>query len=195
MGISVNDIRELREKTGAGMMDCKEALKENDGNVEKAILSLRKKGLAGIKDRSHKKASEGIVGNYIHAGGKLGVMVEINCETDFVAKGEEFQRFARDIAMHIAATNPLWITREEVPQEIIEREKEVFADSLNGKPEQVVEKIIEGKLSKFFRETCLMEQLFVKDTNLTITDLLGELASKIGEKLVVKRFTRYVVGE
>jgi len=195
MGISVNDIRELREKTGAGMMDCKEALKESNGNVEKAIVFLRKRGLAEIKERSSKKASEGTVGNYIHAGGKIGVMVEINCETDFVAKGDDFQRFAKDVAMHIAATNPLWVTREEVPPEIIEREKEVFADSLKGKPEQVVEKIVEGKLNKFYKETCLMEQMFVKDTNITITDLLGDLATKIGEKLVVKRFTRYVVGE
>ncbi|KKM18755.1 hypothetical protein LCGC14_1662560 [marine sediment metagenome] len=195
MSISVNDIRELREKTGAGMMDCKNALQECNGDIEKSIICLRKKGLAGIKDRSAKTASEGIVGHYIHAGGKIGVIVEINCETDFVAKGEAFQQFAKDVAMHIAASNPLWITRDEVPQDIIEREKEIFVDSLGGKPQQIIEKIIKGKMNRFFKETCLMEQLFVKDTNFTITDLFGDLASKVSEKMVVKRFTRYVVGE
>jgi len=195
MSISVNDIRELREKTGAGIMDCKNALKECNGDVEKSIICLRKKGLADIKKRLAKTASEGIIGHYIHAGEKIGVMVEINCETDFVAKGEAFQQFAKDVAMHIAASNPLWITRDEVPQNVIEREKEIFADSLDGKPQQIVERIIKGKMNRFFKETCLMEQLFVKDTNFTIADLFGDLASKINEKMVVKRFTRYVVGE
>jgi len=195
MSISVSEIKELREKTGAGMMDCKEALTESNGDVDKAIVILRKQGLADMKGRSDKKASEGTVGYYIHAGGKIGVMVEINCETDFMAKGEGFQKFAKEVAMHIAAVNPQWITSDQVPQEIIEREKEIIAASLDGKPPQIIEKIVEGKLNKFFKETCLMNQLFVRDSNLTITDLLGDLASKVGEKIVIKRFMRFAVGD
>jgi len=195
MSISVSEIKHLRDKTGAGMMDCKEALEASGGDVEKAILHLRKKGLSDIGKRSHKTASEGTVGYYIHAGGKIGVMVEINCETDFVAKGEAFQTFAKEVAMHIAAANPQWITSDEVPQDVIDREKEVMADSLQGKPEAVIDKIVEGKLAKFYKETCLMNQLFVRDTNITITDLLGDLAAQVGEKIVIKRFMRFAVGE
>jgi len=195
MSIGVSEIRDLREKTGAGMMDCKEALEASNGDVEKAIVHLRKKGLADISERAHKAASEGTVGYYIHAGGKIGVIVEVNCETDFVAKGEAFQKFAKEVAMHIAASNPQWIKSDDVPDEVIEREKEVMAASLEGKPPQVIEKIVQGKLAKFFKETCLMDQLFVRDTNITITDLLGELASKVGEKIVIKRFARFATGE
>ncbi len=195
MAISVSEIRKLREQTSAGMMDCKEALTECDGNIEKAIVFLRKKGLADIKKRATKTASEGTIGYYIHAGGKIGVMVEVNCETDFVAKSEEFQKFARDVAMHVAAVSPQWITREDVPANVLADEKEIIAATLKNKPPQIVEKIVKGKLTKFYKETCLLDQLFVKDSNLTITDLLGELASKVGEKLVIKRFARFVTGE
>lgn len=195
MAISVSEIRELREQTGAGMMDCKEALTECDSDVEKAVMFLRKKGLADIKRRATKAASEGTIGYYIHAGGKIGVMVEINCETDFVARGDEFQTFARDVAMHVAAMNPQYISSKDVPAGVLDNEKELAQSSLKDKPPQVVEKIVAGKLAKFYKETCLMDQLFVKDSNLTITDLLGELASKVGEKLVIKRFSRFVTGE
>lgn len=195
MVISISEIRKLREQTGAGMMDCKKALTECKGDVEKSIVFLRKKGLADIKNRSSKTASEGTIGYYIHAGGKIGVLVEINCETDFVAKGDEFQEFAKDVAMHIAATNPQWISRENIPANILDNEKEIISSSLQNKPPQVVAKIVEGKLAKFYKETCLLDQLFVKDSNLTITDLLGGLASKIGEKIVIKRFARFVTGE
>jgi len=195
MAISVSEIRKLREQTSAGMMDCKEALTECDGNIEKAIVFLRKKGLADIKKRATKTASEGTIGYYIHAGGKIGVMVEVNCETNFVAKSEEFQKFARDVAMHVAAVSPQWITREDVPANVLADEKEIIAATLKNKPPQIVEKIVKGKLTKFYKETCLLDQLFVKDSNLTITDLLGELASKVGEKLVIKRFARFVTGE
>jgi len=195
MSVTLQQIKELREKTGAGMMDCKEALTASNGNVEQAIIHLRKKGLSDISNRASKTASEGTVGYYIHAGGKIGVMVEINCETDFVAKGEAFQKFAKEVAMHIAATNPRWITRDEVPQKIIDQEKEIMAASLEGKPPQVIDKIVAGKLNKFFKETCLMDQLFVRDSNITITDLLGDLAAQVSEKIVIKRFVRFVVGE
>ena len=195
MAISVSEIRELRELTGAGMMDCKEALTECDGNVEKSVMFLRKKGLADIKKRAAKKASEGTIGYYIHAGGKIGVMVEVNCETDFVAKGDEFQSFAKNVAMHIAATNPQWISREDVPVNILDNEREFAQSNVKDKPPQIIQKIVEGKLIKFYKETCLLDQAFVKDSNITVSDLLGELASKIGEKLVIKRFSRFVTGE
>lgn len=195
MSVSVQDIKALREKTGAGMMDCKEALKESGGVVEQAVVWLRQKGLADVKDRSHKAASEGLVGHYIHAGGKIGVLVEVNCETDFVARGEAFQQFARDLSMQVAAANPKWVDRDSVPAEVIAQEKEIAAASVTNKPPQVVDKIVEGRLNKFFKETCLMEQPFVKDQNLSITDLLGELISKVGERVVVKRFARFAVGE
>jgi len=195
MSITVEQIKALREKTGAGMMDCKEALKESDGDTEKAVVFLRKKGLADVSGRSHKTASEGTVGCYIHAGSKLGVMVEVNCETDFVAKGEAFQTFAKDLAMHVAATNPRWVSRDEVPESVIESEKEIIMSDVGYKPPNIVEKIVEGKLNKFFKETCLVDQQFVKDNNLTITDLLGDLGSKVGERIVIKRFSRFVVGE
>ena len=195
MNIGITEIKNLREKTGAGMMDCKEALTESNGDVEKAILVLRKKGLADIKKREGKKTSEGTIGKYFHPGNKLAALVEVNAETDFVSKGELFHKFADDIAMHVAAVNPQWVSRDQVPQHIIDREKEIMSESLVGKPPQVIEKIVEGKLNKFFKETCLMDQEYVKDSNLTITDLMGDLASKVGEKIVIKWFVRRVVGE
>lgn len=193
--VSVEQIKQLREQTGVGMMDCKRALEQCNGDFDKAVVFLRKEGLADIQTRGSKTTNEGMVGHYIHAGGKIGVLVEVNCETDFVARGEDFQKFTKELAMHIAALNPKWISRDEVPEEIIEREKEIISDSLVNKPPQVVDQIIKGKLNKFFKETCLVDQPFVRDANLTVQDLLGELASKIGEKLVIKRFVIYVTGE
>ena len=195
MTFTIADIQELRKKTSAGMMDCKKALEETGGDLEQAIIVLRKRGLAEIKQRDQKAASEGLVGHYIHAGGKIGVLVEINCETDFVAKNVDFQQFAKDVAMHIAASNPQYIMRDQVPQEILDREKDIIAPTLVNKPPEIAEKMLNGKLNKVFKEICLMEQPFVKDPNVSISDLLGDLAAKIGEKIVIKRFVRFVTGE
>jgi elongation factor Ts len=189
------DIQELRKKTGAGVMDCKEALQQSNGNKEQAVVYLRKKGLIDMQERTSKAALEGMIGHYIHAGGKIGVLVEVNCETDFVAKNEEFKQFAKDLAMHIAASNPKWITRDEVPQHVIDVEKDIIADTIKNKPQQIIEKITTGKLNKFFKEVCLIEQSFVKDPNITIEDLLSALVTKIGEKIVIKKFARFVTGE
>jgi len=195
--ITASLVKELREKTGAGMMDCKEALKECDGDIEKATDFLRKKGLATAAKRAGRAMSEGVVQSYIHMGGKLGVMVEVNCETDFVAKNEDFQEFARNLAMHIAAINPVGIREEDVPEEVINRERDIYrAQALElGKPEKMVEKIVEGKVQKFYKENCLMNQAYVRDNNLTIADLLNEMIAKIGENIVIKRFVRFQVGE
>ena len=190
-------VKELREKTGAGMMDCKQALKECDGDIEKATDFLRKKGLATAAKRAGRALSEGVVQSYIHMGGKLGVMVEVNCETDFVAKNEDFQEFARNLAMHIAAINPVGIREADVPEEVIIREREIYrAQALElGKPEKMVEKIVEGKIQKYYKENCLMNQAYVRDNTLTIADLLNTMIAKIGENIVIKRFVRYQVGE
>jgi elongation factor Ts len=195
--VSANMVKELREKTGAGMMDCKKALAETGGDLQKALDYLRQKGLATAAKRAGRVASEGRIGSYIHAGGKIGVMVEVNCETDFVAKTDDFQAFAKDIAMHIAASNPSYIRREEVTVEVLEREKEIYRAQARDaqKPEKVIDKIVEGKLEKFYGETCLLEQPFVKDPDLTIQDLLNGLIGKLGEKIEIRRFTRYQVGE
>ncbi len=197
MEVSANMVKELREKTGAGMMDCKKALAETGGDFQKALDYLRQKGLATAAKRAGRVASEGRIGSYIHAGGKIGVMVEVNCETDFVAKTDDFQAFAKDVAMHIAASNPSYIRREEVAVEVLEREKEIYRAQARDarKPEKVIDKIIEGKLEKFYGETCLLEQPFVKDPDLTIQDLLNGLIGKLGEKIEIRRFTRYQVGE
>ena len=195
MTITVAQIKELREQTGAGMMGCKDALTSCKGNVEDAVVFLRKRGLAGIKNRGAKTASEGIVGHYIHVGSKIGVIIEVNCETDFVAKGDAFKKFAADVAMHIAAMNPQWVSSKEVPAKVYDRETEIILSSLTNKPPHIMEKIVEGRMNKFYKETCLMDQLFVRCSNLTITDLMGDLASKVGEKLVIKRFARFVIGE
>ncbi len=197
MEVSANMVKELREKTGAGMMDCKKALAETGGDFQKALDYLRQKGLATAAKRAGRVASEGRIGSYIHAGGKIGVMVEVNCETDFVAKTDDFQAFAKDIAMQIAASSPSYIRREEVTVEVLAREKEIYRAQARDakKPEKVIDKIVEGKLEKFYGETCLLEQPFVKDPDLTIQDLLNGLIGKLGEKIEIRRFTRYQVGE
>lgn len=190
-------VKELREKTGAGMMDCKKALSEVEGDIEKAIEVLRKKGLATARKRAGRALDEGIIQSYIHLNGKLGVLVEVNCETDFVAKNEDFKDFTKNIAMHIAATNPLGISPEDIPQEIIEKEKEIYrAQALDmGKPENVADKIVEGKLNKFYEENCLLNQPYVRDTDMSVADLLNEMIAKIGENISIKRFVRYQIGE
>ncbi len=195
--ISAAMVKQLREKTGAGMMDCKNALSEVEGDIEKAIEFLRKKGLATAQKRAGRALSEGIIQSYIHMNGKLGVLVEVNCETDFVAKNKDFQKFAKNIAMHIAASNPLGITPEDVSEEIIEKEKEIYrAQALDmGKPENVTDKIVEGKLNKFYQESCLLNQPYVRDTDISIADLLNELIARIGENITIKRFVRYQIGE
>jgi elongation factor Ts len=195
--ISAELVKQLREKTGAGIMDCKKALAENTGDMEKAVDYLRKKGLATAAKRAGRAMSEGTIQSYIHMGGKLGVMVEVGCETDFVAKNEDFQDFARNIAMHIAATNPLGIRPEEIPQEIIDKEMEIYMAQAKetGKPENILEKIAQGKLQKFIKENCLMDQPYVRNPDMTVADLLNELIAKIGENITVKRFTRFQVGE
>jgi elongation factor Ts len=195
--ISAALVKQLREKSGAGIMDCKSALKECDGNIEKASDFLRKKGLATAAKRAGRAMSEGVVESYIHMGGKLGVLVEVNCETDFVAKNDDFKEFARNVAMHIAATAPVGIKEEDVPEEVVNREKEIYrGQALElGKPEKMIEKIVEGKLNKFFKESCLMNQAYVRNPDLTIADLVNELIAKIGENITIKRFERFQIGE
>lgn len=195
--ISAAKVKELRNATGAGMMDCKQALIEAKGDFDKAIEVLRKKGLAALKKRAGRTAREGLIEAYVHAGGRLGVLIEINCETDFVARSQDFKEFAHDIAMQVAASNPLYISREEISPEVIEKEREIVRlQTLNeGKPEAVVEKIVEGRLEKFFEEVCLLEQPFVKDLNLKVQDVLSSLAGKIGENIIIRRFSRYQLGE
>ena len=197
MEVSASMVKDLREKTGAGMMDCKKALAEAGGSFEKAVDYLRQKGLATAARRAGKVASEGQIGSYVHAGGKLGVMVEVNCETDFVAKTDDFRAFAKDMAMHIAASNPLYIQRENVPPEALEREREIYRAQARDarKPEKIMEKIVEGKLEKYYGEVCLLEQPFVKDPDRTVQDLLNELIAKLGEKVEIRRFMRFQVGE
>ncbi|MEJ2099223.1 MAG: translation elongation factor Ts [Desulfobacterales bacterium] len=195
--ISAAMVKQLREKTGAGMMDCKSALTEVGGDMEKAIEFLRKKGLATAQKRAGRAMTEGTIQSYIHMNAKLGVLVEVNCETDFVAKNDEFQGFAKNIAMHIAASNPLGITPEDIPQEVIEKEKEIYrAQALDlGKPENVLDKIVDGKLKKFYQDNCLMNQPYVRNPDISIADLLNELIAKIGENISIKRFVRYQIGE
>ena len=195
--ISAGMVKELREKTGAGMMDCKKALSEVNADMEKAVEFLRKKGLATAQKRAGRALNEGIIQSYIHMTGKLGVLVEVNCETDFVAKNEDFQEFAKNIAMHIAASNPLGIRPEDVPEDLVEKEKEIYrAQALEmGKPENVIDKIVEGKLKKFYEESCLLNQPYVRDTNISVADLLSELIAKIGENISIKRFVRYQIGD
>jgi len=189
-------VKELRDKTNAGMMDCKRALGETEGDLEKAVDLLRQKGLAVAAKRADRATSEGIVECYIHAGGKLGVMVEVGCETDFVAKTDDFQAFAKDIAMHVAAVSPVAVTREEVPGEMVEREKEIYINQAkdSGKPDNIIEKIVSGKIEKYLSEICLMDQKFVKNPDLTVQDLLNELIAKMGENISVKRFARFQIG-
>lgn len=195
--VSAKLVKELREKTGAGMMDCKKALTETEGNMEKAIEYLREKGLAAAAKKSGRIAAEGLVEAYIHGNGKIGVLVEVNCETDFVAKNEEFQQLVKDIAMQIAAANPMYITKEEVPQEVIEKEKEILmAQAMNeGKPANIAEKMVVGRIEKYYKEICLLEQSFIKDPDVTIQKLLNEKISKIGENMTIRRFVRFNLGE
>lgn len=196
MDITSKMVKELRDKTNAGMMDCKKALVENNGDMEKSVDFLRQKGLAVAMKRADRATSEGVVETYIHAGGKLGVMVEVGCETDFVAKSEMFQGFAKDIAMHIAASNPLATKREEVPADLVAREMEIFKNQAleSGKPANIVDKMVAGKIDKYYAEVTLMEQKFVKNPDLTIQDLLNELIAKIGENISIKRFARFQIG-
>lgn len=195
--ISANTVKELRTLTGAGFMDCKKALEEANGDMERAIELLREKGLAAAAKKAGRIAAEGIVESYIHLGGKIGVLVEVNCETDFVAKTQEFKTFVRDIAMHIAASKPLYMSREDVPEEVIAKEKEILrVQALNeGKPEKIVDRMVEGRIEKFFQEFCLMEQPFVKDPDKTIKDLVNEKIATIGENINIRRFVRYEMGE
>jgi elongation factor Ts len=197
MHIDVKIVKALREKTGAGMMDCKKALQEAEGNEEKAIDILREKGLSAAAKRSGRAANQGIVDSYIHLGGRIGVIVEVNCETDFVARNEEFREFVRNICLQVAATNPGYLKREEVPENILDKERQIItAQALNeGKPEKVIEKIVEGRLDKYFRENCLLDQVFVKDEDVTIGVLLTNLIAKIGENIVIRRFSRFEIGE
>ena len=196
MNISASTVKELRERTGAGMMDCKKALVETNGDIEKAIDLLREKGLSQAAKKSSRIASEGIVDSYIH-GGRIGVLVEVNSETDFVAKTDEFKQFVKDIAMQIAASNPKYISREEVPQDEIAREREVLTQQAKneGKPDHIIEKMVEGRIVKFYEQICLLDQSFIKDPDMKIQDLLNEKISKIGENLKIRRFVRYEVGE
>jgi elongation factor Ts len=197
MEISAAQVRELRERTGAGIMDCKKALRESKGEIEGAMTYLRQKGLAAAQKKADRATSEGIVYSYIHAGGKVGVLVEMNCETDFVAKTEDFRSLTKDVAMHIAAMNPLYVRREDVPQDLIGKEKDIYRvqAKASGKPEKVIDKIVEGKLDKFFEEFCLLEQSFVKNPDLTVGGVVTEAISKLGENIQVGRFARFKVGE
>lgn len=193
--ITATLVKELREKSGAGMMDCKKALAATGGDLEKAMDELRKQGLATAQKKSARVTREGAVDAYIHMGGKIGVLVEVGVETDFVARSEQFRQFTHDLAMHVAAAYPRWVTRDQVPAEVIEREKAIYREQVKGKPENVVEKIIAGKLDKFFAETCLMEQPFVKDPDRTIEQVRTDLVGVIGENVEVRRFARFQLGE
>ena len=197
MEISASQVKELREKTGVGMMDCKKALKECKGDVKQAIDFLRKKGIATAKKRGGRQTSEGLVQSYIHAGGKIGVLVEVNCETDFSAKTDDFANFVKDIAMQIAATNPISVDRDGIPAETLQKEGEIYATQAkeSGKPEKVIEKIVEGKMKKFYSEVCLLDQAFVKDPDNSIQDLVNDLMAKTGENVMINRFARFQLGE
>ncbi|MGG4146183.1 translation elongation factor Ts [Paenibacillus algorifonticola] len=197
MAVSASAVKELRERTGAGMLDCKKALDHTDNDITKAIEFLREKGLAAAANKAGRIATEGVVESYIHAGGRIGVLVEVNCETDFVAKTDQFREFARDIAMQIAAANPKFVRREEVPGDELEKEREILrAQALNeGKPEKIVDKMVEGRISKYYEEYCLLEQSFIKNPDQTISELLNDKINKIGENISIRRFVRYELGE
>ncbi len=190
-------VKELRDKTGAGILDCQKALQENSNDIDKAIDYLRQKGLAAAQKRAAREANEGIVSSYIHPGSRIGVLVEVNCETDFVARNEEFQAFVRDVALQIAAANPSYVKREDVPADVVAKEKEIYEGQAKelGKPPAAWPKITEGKLEKFYQESCLLEQSFIKDPSVTVKDLLTQKIAKIGENLVIRRFTRYQLGQ
>jgi len=196
MSISAGLVKNLREKSGAGIMDCKNALKESEGDIEKAVDYLRKKGLSKAAKKSGRETSQGVVGSYIHAAGSIGVLLEINCETDFVARNDVFQELVKDIAMHIAAVNPSYVNSEDVPEDEIEREKAVLTEQAkqSGKPEKIIPKIVEGRLAKFYEEKCLLNQAFVKDSDITIDGLLKQKITELGENLTLRRFVRYQLG-
>lgn len=195
--ITATQVKELRELTGAGMMDCKNALLEADGNMERAIEILREKGLAAAAKKAGRIASQGIVDAYIHGGGRIGVLVEVNCETDFVANTPEFRSFVHDIAMQVAAANPLYVSKQDVPEEVIKKEREIARQQAinEGKPEKILDKIVDGRVEKFYEEVCLLEQPFIRDTDRTVNDIVLEQINKFGENISVRRFTRYEVGE
>jgi len=197
MDINAKQVKELREKTGVGMMDCRNALIESKGDMDEAIVILRKKGLASAQKKATRIAAEGMIGHYIHAGGQLGVLVKVNSETDFAARSADFQALVKDIAMHIAAQNPLYVRREDVPAEVIEKEKEIYKDQArsSGKPEHIIDKIAEGKLESYYEMACLYDQKFVKDPNITVKDLINSIVGKIGENIQVRRFARFKTGE
>ncbi|MDI9483481.1 MAG: translation elongation factor Ts [Bacillota bacterium] len=197
MEITAGMVKELREMTGSGMMDCKRALVESNGNIDKAVEYLREKGLAAAAKKAGRIAAEGVVDSYIHGGGRIGVLVEVNIETDFAAKNAEFRTLVKDIAMQVAASNPLYVAREDIPQEVIEKEKEILkAQAINeGKPENIAEKMVAGRIEKYYKQVCLLEQPFIKDTDKTVLDVINEKIATIGEKISVRRFTRYEMGE
>lgn len=197
MEVSASAVKELREKTGAGMMDCKKALAETGGDVQKAIDYLRQKGLAAAAKKADRAAADGAVGAYVHPGGKIGVLVEINCETDFVARTAEFQSLLKDVAMQVAAANPRYLRREEVPAAELDKEKAIYRQQAleTGKPEKVVDKIVEGKIERFYSEACLLEQAFIKDPDKKVTDILNESIGRLGENIQIRRFSRYHLGE
>jgi len=197
MGISAEDVKKLRERTGAGIMDCKTALSEAEGNFEEAIAVLRKKGISVATKREGKATTEGTVCGYVHAGDQIGVLVEVNCETDFVARTDQFKEFARNVAMQIAAMQPRWVSREDVPAEALQREREILSEQAKGegKPEAIVAKMVEGRLRKFYEDYCLLDQKYIRDDAMTVGDLLMDITGKCGEKVSVRRFVRYQVGE
>ena len=197
MTIDANIVKDLRSRTGAGIMDCKEALLDSDGNVEKAVDFLRKKGIAKAEKKAGREADQGVILSYIHPGNRIGVLVEVNCETDFVAKTDGFQTFVKDVAMQIAATNPLSVTRDGIDSVVVDKEKEIFSEQakLSGKPDNVLEKIIEGKIEKFYQENCLLEQSFIKDSDKSVQDILMETIATLGENISIARFSRFEVGD
>lgn len=197
MEISIESVKDLRQRTGAGVIDCKTALRESKGDIEAAIDYLRRKGLATAAKKAGRIATDGLVSSYIHAGGKIGVLVEINCETDFVAKTEDFQTFVKNIAMHIAAANPQYIRREDIPAEVLEKEREIYRTQAMdlGKPARVMDKIVEGKMERYYSEVCLLEQTYIKDSDLTVKEILDSVIAKLGENISIRRFARFQLGE
>lgn len=197
MEIKASLVKDLREKTGAGIMDCKKALNETGGDIDKARDFLRKKGLADASKKAGRASKEGVIRSYIHPGDRIGVLVEVNCETDFVAKNSEFLEFAKNIAMHITAANPLYLKREQVPEEVVEKEKDIYRSQAldSGKPEKVIDRIVDGKMGKYFSEVCLLEQSYVRDTDLTVKELIDSTIAKIGENISIRRFNRYQLSE
>lgn len=196
MEITAELVKELRQRTGIGMMECKKALQESSGDIEKAITILRKKGHARAKDKMNRETAEGVIGSYIHLNGKLGVLVEVNCESDFVARNKEFQELVKNIAMHIAAANPQYVNSEEIPPDVLEKEKEIIREQFkdSNKPPQIIEKIVEGKLNKYYEEVCLMEQPYIKDDKISVKQLLASFIAKFGENTRVRRFVRFELG-